>query len=384
MRRQAVVTLLVLALAAGLAVYAWATRSSGDRASETDPERVIWDAGEHQVREIVIERDGERIVLRPGPPPELVASPEMPFGGQGPLAAEQIGGLLAPDRWWVHEPRPVPVASEYASTLTENLRRLVAERVIAETAVDPAEYGLDRPSARVTVRFANSGDTRVLELGGDSPLSSGGAYARVAGGQKVWTISSDLAGTLRMSIDELRETMFVPFADDRVRAVEIRWGKERLAFQREEAGTSWKMQRDGRDAGKQDASRLSELWFALHQWRAEEVVSDGAREAAERARYGLDEPFGEIRLRFGGSLGKGAPELVLRVGKETPAGGRYVTTNEGPWVYALDPDDLQYFEEQVLPTLREPAAGKDRAGEGGAEGQDRGGNEGGNAGGQGR
>src|SRR5690606_24644203 len=124
-RRQAVVTLLVLVLAAGLALYAWATRSSGDRASESDSERVIWDAGEHQVREIVIERDGERIVLRPGPPPELVASPEMPFGGQGPLAAEQIGGLLAPDRWWVHEPRPVPVASEYASTLTENLRRLV-------------------------------------------------------------------------------------------------------------------------------------------------------------------------------------------------------------------------------------------------------------------
>lgn len=369
MKRQAVVTLLVLVLAAGLAVYAWATRPAGDQAAETDPELVIWDAGEHQVREIVIEREGEQIVLRPGPPPELVASPDMPFGGQGPMAAEQIGGLLSPDRWWIHRPRPVPVASEYASTLVENLRRLEAERVIAEAA-DPAEYGLDRPSARITVRFAGSGEARVLELGGDSPLTGGGAYARVANGQKVWTVSSELADTLRMSIDELRELMFVPFADERVRVVEIRWGEERLAFQREETGTSWKMQRNGRDAGKQDSGRLSELWFALHQWRAEEVVSDRAGEAAEQGRYGLDEPFGEIRLRFG-STGKGAPELVVRVGKKTAAGGRYVTTNEGPWVYALDPDDLQYFEEQVLPPLREPAAGQDGAGAGGDGGQER-------------
>ncbi|MFS8639231.1 MAG: DUF4340 domain-containing protein, partial [Symbiobacteriaceae bacterium] len=223
---------------------------------------------------------------------------------------------------------------------------------------------------RITVRFAGSGEARVLELGSDSPLTGSGTYARVAGGQKIWTISSELADTLQMSIDELRETMFVSFADDRVRAVEIRWGEERLAFQREETGTSWTMRRDGRDAGKQDSGKLAELWFALHQWRAEEVVSDRAGEAAEQGRYGLDEPYGEIRLRFG-STDKGAPELVVRVGKETAAGGRYVTTNEGPWVYALDPDDLQYFEEQVLPTLREPAAGTDEAGGGGDGGQER-------------
>ena len=187
----------------------------------------------------------------------------------------------------------------------------------------------------------------------------------------------------RTMMAEIIAAMDEADADDRVRAVEIRWGKERLAFEKEEAGTSWKMRRDGRDAGKQDATRLSELWFALHQWRAEEVVSDRAQQAAEQARFGLDEPFGEIRLRFGSVTGTSAPELVLRVGKETPGGGRYVTTNEGPWVYALDPDDLQYFEEDVLPTLREPAAGKDQAGKGGDSGKQSGGDgQGGEGGGR--
>ena len=375
--RQAALGLILLLVAAGLAAYAWATRSEGDEEAAPEPERVLWDAGDRDVREIVIEREGDRLVLRPGPPPELVASPEMPFGGQGPAAAEAIGGLLSARRWWVHSPGPYPVAEEYGADLADRLRKPLADRMVADQVDegDLAQYGLDRPRVKVTVRFAGEQAARVLELGSDSPLTGGGTYARLAGGRRVWLLPASLADTLRMPVQQLRETMFVPFNDDRVQSVELAWGEERLAFTRQETGTSWTMQRNGRAAGTQDASQLSELWFSLHQWRAQRFVSDGGDEPAERQRYGLDRPFGEIRLRFQPLPGqKAGPELVVRVGRETGDGGRYAMTSEGPWIYALDPDDLKYFQDEVLPALRQPVG---KEGDASAPGDKGGGSQGG-------
>ena len=235
----------------------------------------------------------------------------------------------------------------------------------------------------MTVRFTGEDQARVLELGAKSPLTGGGTYARVAGGDDVYLIAPGLADTLAMPPDQLRETMFVPFEDDRVRRVELDWGDRHLVFVRQEGGTSWSMERDGRAVGTQDASQLSELWFALHQWRAADFASDRGDEPAVQQRYGLAEPYGRIRLEFQGAPGgPSAPYLEIRVGATAEEGGRYVATNEGPWVYRLDADDLSYFEEQVLPALEKPATAggqqqeqgaKESGGSGGAEGAGSGG-----------
>lgn len=357
---QAFLGLFLLLVAAGLAVYAWATRGDQPQSEDEATDTVVWDAGDATVREIVIEGEHGRIVLRPGPPPELVASPDAPFGGQGPMAADTIGGLLSSRRWWMHEPGPYPLAEEYATTLVDGLRRLTAQRRVAEGVTGQAleQYGLHRPTVRVTVRFTGQDEARVLELGAESPVTGGGTYGRRAGQDAVYLLSPGLADTLKMAPDALRETMFVPFEDDRVRRVELEWDGARLVFVRQEGGTSWSMERDGRRAGTQDDSQLSELWFALHQWRAADFVSDQGDEPAVRARYGLDAPYGRIRLEFQAAPGqKAGPHLEIRVGGTADEGGRYVMTNEGPWIYRLDPDDLAYFEDQVLPGLREPATG---------------------------
>ncbi|EKP94355.1 DUF4340 domain-containing protein [Thermaerobacter subterraneus] len=372
--QQAFLGLFLLVVAAGLAVYAWATRDRqpGDGEAGEGETAVVWDAGDAAVREVVIEGEDGRIVLRPGPPPELVVSPDRPFAGQGPVAADTIDGLLSSRRWWIHQPGPYPVADEYATTIADNLRRLVAQRVVAEDVPEGelAQYGLDRPATRVTVRFAGQGEARVLELGARSPLTGGGTYARLEGGRQVYLIAPGVADTLQLPPGQLRETMFLPFNDERVRRVEVDWNGRRLVFVREEGGTSWSMERDGRPVGKQDSSQLSELWFALHQWRAAGFAADQGDEPAAQRRYGLAEPYGRIRLEFQPAPGQqAAPWLEIRVGAPAEEGGRFVMTSEGPWVYRLDPDDLSYLEDQVLPALEKPVEEGEAGGQAG-QGQD--------------
>ncbi|ADU50595.1 hypothetical protein Tmar_0474 [Thermaerobacter marianensis DSM 12885] len=372
--RQAFLGLFLLVVAAGLAVYAWATRGQqpageGDAAGGST---VVWDAGDATVREVLVEGKHGRILLRPGPPPELVVSPDAPFGGQGPMAADTIEGLLSSRRWWIHDPGPYPVAEEYATTIADGLRKLTAQRLVAEGVAerDLAQYGLDRPATRVTVRFTGQDGAKVLELGAQSPLTGGGTYARVAGEDKVYLLAPGLADTLTMAPDQLRETMFVPFNADRVQRVELQWGDDRLVFVRQEGGTNWSMEHNGRRVGTQDGSQLSELWFALHQWRAAAFVTDQGDDPAVRKRHGLDEPYGRIRLEFQPAPGqKSGPYLEIRAGATAAEGGRYVATSEGPWVYRLDPDDLSYFEDQVLPGLKKPATdAKPNGGQGSDQG----------------
>ena len=209
-------------------------------------DRAVLRFAESAVRSIELERGDLRALLRrqprsaDGEQVEVSWAAERPFSGKADH--DTVEDLLSA----LHEGKAVAFVLD-----------------AAPTPAQLADYGLDRPYARITLRTDDEA-THTLLIGSESD-DPAGRYAMRAGGSAVFVVGDDLLEDLPARAEQLRNKQVLAFDRERVAALEVAHGDDRLRLVRDDG--DWRVQQPRELAA--DASAVSRLLSALEDLRAE-------------------------------------------------------------------------------------------------------------------
>jgi Domain of unknown function (DUF4340) len=130
------------------------------------------------------------------------------------IALKKDGG-----KWQMTAPKAQPADQDAASSMQSTLANLTADKLVEEKAADLAAYGLATPTLDVQV-VRKDGKTDHLIVGDDTPTGSG-AYAKLAGDARVFTVGTTVKTTLDKRPDDLRDKRLLTFDSDKLTRVEL-------------------------------------------------------------------------------------------------------------------------------------------------------------------
>ena len=197
--------------------------------------------------------------------------------------------------------------------------RLRAERLVAESADDPAPFGLDAPGLSLSWSSGAGSEPTTLEVGASAPDGAGQRFARLSGRPVVFTIGPEALSILSA---ELRDPRLLAFAADRADRLTLRWPVGSQAFRRSSGGvaapSTWIPEPGGVAPGL-DPSRVEALVASLSalttprflQYEGPIPPETGLlapRLTIEVGLRGIEEP---ARLRIGRPAGPGAVIAAL-------------------------------------------------------------------------
>jgi hypothetical protein len=250
--------------------------------------------------------------------------------GDNGLTLEKKG-----DNWQVLDTPAGPfVADPEALRAAKNVwAGLRAERWAAYgPKVDPAKFGLDRPTVTVTVTVRKPGakpemEEHTLELGGVVEGNGGRRYARLDKGPGVAVLGPAAVRDLsRTYLDFVNKTVLNLDAAT-VTTLQRHQGTDVLEVARKDDG--WRLVKPADD--RADDKILADLTRQLGELRARRIA---AYPAKDLKAFGLDKPesIWTIRLMQDGK----SAEHVLKLGKEADAtGDRFAVVDGGPVVAVL-------------------------------------------------
>jgi hypothetical protein len=220
--------------------------------------------------------------------------------------------------------KPIDVAAD--STTVKNLVNAIAEcevkKELTDASSDLAQYGLDQPLVKVTVKLKDKELPTVL-VGKNTPVGFS-TYVQKADDKKVLLTASAFRSGMDKSVKDLRDKTILSFADKDVQKIVLLGdGKDITLVQKDDA---WNIEAPA--AYKADATTLRTFLSTLRSMRA----VDFPEAPSDPSAYGLDTP----RLKVTFYLGKDSAEKTLLLGKETEKKEVYVqASGQPPTVYTV-------------------------------------------------
>ncbi|HEV2948622.1 MAG TPA: DUF4340 domain-containing protein [Gemmataceae bacterium] len=242
-----------------------------------------------------------------------------------------IGGatlILERDKeiWRVQSGQVPPFAAdkEVMEGLFKVLSNLQAQKFAAYgSQVNAAEYGLDKPTATITVNTVSvepnpnadkkptaKGEHKLI-LGKAVGKETAGHYARLDNGPGIAILSAAEVAELSPSYLDFVNRNLLEFDAAAVTAIHRRMGNEELEIVKRDDG--WRLIKPGDLRG--DDATVDRLLEQVSHLRAQRVA---AYQVKDLKPFGLDAPAATITLRLPGS-GSKPVEHVLKIGKPVDA-----------------------------------------------------------------
>jgi hypothetical protein len=222
-----------------------------------EAEKVLRDFDRDEVAGIVIDRGGARVRL------------------------EKVG-----EDWRLREPLDFPADSSRVSSTLGSVANLTVDRRLASDEVDPAQYGLDEPTAELTLTMADGGE-RVIAVGDEMPLESTRAL-RVDDGAEIVIASGWFVSDLEREVDDWRSRDVIDFMENDIASIDIESGVDSIRAVR--LDDEWQLLRPLADMA--DGDHLGSLISDLRSMRIEEFLDDGS----DPGELGLDLPEYELTV----------------------------------------------------------------------------------------
>jgi len=200
---------------------------------------------------------------------------------EGRVRLEKMGG-----EWRLREPLDFPADSSVVSSTLGSLTNLTADRRLAPDEINPADYGLEEPTTRVTLRMADRSE-RVIAVGGELPLGSKRAL-RVDGSDEVTIAAGWFVSDLEREVDDWRSREVAEILENDVASIDIESGADAIRAVRLE--DQWQLLRPLEDLA--DGDHLGSVVSDLASMRIEEFLDDGA----DPGELGLELPEYEITI----------------------------------------------------------------------------------------
>ncbi len=244
--------------------------------------------------------------------------------------------------WAITRPVQAPAASFSVTDLLDAAADLMPQRTLREAASDLAAYGLDKPTAKITLR-TSAAQTVTLEIGKPSPVATA-LYARVIPGSEIALVDSSIKDRFSKSATDLRQKSLADFTNADVQKVRIVSPKGTLVVDRL-GPDRWRL--EGAHPWPADDFKVSDLFFPLTTSEAK-GFHDGV---TDPSLYGLDQPSVTIELMI---KGRNEPLRILltQQGKVTygMVGGTQNVLELDPSIQArLTPDPISLVSRRVLP-----------------------------------
>jgi hypothetical protein len=193
--------------------------------------------------------------------------------------------------WKLTAPFQANTTETVAGPMGEELAKARADRCEAHTAKDPATYGLDKPSLRVTVVPRKEGATkdakdRVLLVG--SAVKDGKArYAKLADSDAVFVVPEKLFTAANRGALDLLDRNLLGLDRDLIEKIRSKVGEVKLGLNKLKDG--WHVVESPTTpfpADRVSVDAVLNVWGTL---RAEKFVAYSPK-AEELTKYGLDKP----------------------------------------------------------------------------------------------
>jgi len=150
------------------------------------------------------------------------------------LTGEVINLRRDNSKWQITEPKPLPADQDAVSSMVTSLASLNADKVVEEKAADLQTYGLHMPTLDVEIK-RKDGKTDGLLIGDDTPTGSG-AYAKLPGDAKIYTMASFSKSALDKRVDDLRDKRLMTFETDKLTRLELQAKGPAVEFGKNSAG----------------------------------------------------------------------------------------------------------------------------------------------------
>jgi hypothetical protein len=251
--------------------------------------------------------------------------------------------------WQIVEPRELPADEINVNRLLNTLARLQAVEFPAETKDELAPYGLEQPSARLTVEL-EEGKTLNVALGSEK---DGQVYVITSEHPAVATLLTSTADILRSDLEELRDHRIARLNANQVGQVTLESQGEKVTLTpRPSEKGSLELRWENPERPGQPVD-LSSLFSSLNAARAKEFVE----QADAEAQRVLSEP--DLRLTFEPKPDAEQDPLTLTLAS---SGLRaYVQSSRQPDIAVIELSTFNSLETEVNRLLEGQPESKDSA-----------------------
>jgi hypothetical protein len=242
--------------------------------------------------------------------------------------------------WKVVAPEAADADQGELSSITSSLATLEVQSVVDENPADAKPYGLD--PARIEVEFRAKGDkeSRRIQFGDKTP-TGGDLYARVAGGNRVFLVSSFVDSTFNKNAFALRDKSVIKLDRDKVDRVEIVADKRSVTLVK--SGTEWRIVAP--IMARADFAAIEGSLERMSSAQMQAVVPAGE---ADLKKQKLDPPVASITASAGSSRATllfGATENAVMYAKDAL---RPLVFTVAPTVYTDVIRDIGEFRRKDL------------------------------------
>jgi hypothetical protein len=122
-------------------------------------------------------------------------------------------------KWKIVQPKPLAADQDSVSSLVTSLSSLSADRLIEDKTADLSTYGFNAPAEQVKIT-KKDGKVQTLLIGDDT-LTGSGAYAKLDGDPRVFTIATYVKSSLDKASKDLRDKRLLTFNSDKLTRVDL-------------------------------------------------------------------------------------------------------------------------------------------------------------------
>jgi len=246
------------------------------------------------------------------------------------------------DDWRLVKPLDVAADSTTAKNLVSAIAECEVKKELTDASTNLAQYGLDAPLVKVTVKLKDKELPTVL-VGKNSPVGFS-TYIEKVDDKKILLTSSAFRSGMDKSVKDLRDKTILTFADGDVQKVALLGENNAITLVQKDG--NWTVDPPGPYAA--DAATVRSFLSTLRSMRA----VDFPDAPSDPSAYGLDNP----RLTVALYVGKDNLEKSLRLGKENDKKEIYVQASGQPpttytvsdWVFRDLNKTLTDFRDKTL------------------------------------
>lgn len=249
---------------------------------------------------------------------------------------------------WVSREEPHETLSQsYLVNIRNLFTGLEAESVVEVQTQNLENYGLDRPSYRVTA-FTETGEGQTLFIG-DLNTSVDQYYAYTDTKEGVYLISKKAAAYLDYRLSDMISTQNIPYmAAETVSVYRYTWKGETISLEKKEEGSLydasdvliWFLTTGFSHEVGCSTSALQELFENTAKLAYQKTVASGVTEA-DLGAYGLAEPAGRLYMEYVDSDSGEEKVYELLIGEEAEEQNYFVKEAQSDKVYTMAKEALE-------------------------------------------
>jgi hypothetical protein len=205
-------------------------------------------------------------------------------GGDDTVVQRAAGG-----KWELTAPKPYPVDQEAANSLASSAATVNSDQLVDDKITDLKPFGLDAPTLELDVTKKDNKTSKLL-IGNDAP-GVGGAYAKLEGDPRVFTVASYTKTNFDKSPKDLRDKRLLPFDQDKLSRLELTAKKQTIEFGRSK--DEWQILKP--QPLRADGLQVEELVRKLKDAKMDLAVSEeDAKKAA--AAFASGTPIATVKV----------------------------------------------------------------------------------------